>query len=222
MCHRSGEPQLLALSPLQPSGEQAHTPQEGWGAPFQLPGRAPTHRGTNALHGSWGMATMCLGPKCPLHHWTREVQSAQLGNDRGGRGQPSLGKCGPSRGGLKPVSVPATQPHRQPPRNPYPTPNMASACSPIRSRFMLAAAGSKRGRWARGAMCREDGDRRREGAGRHPNRPLLHLAGWQPVRLPLPAVEMEPTRAGARAAPCPAGRAEVWAGGPGLAQLLTG
>lgn len=29
---------------------------------------------------------------------------------------------------------------------PHPTPNMASACSPMRSRFMLAAAGDKRGR----------------------------------------------------------------------------
>lgn len=84
---------------------------------------------------------------------------------------------GPSRG-VRPALLSPTQPPHNPPRHPwpYPTPNMASACSPMRSRFMLAAVGSKggrRGRWVPGA-----GDGEHGGEGREtPNYPLLHLQG---------------------------------------------
>lgn len=46
------------------------------------------------------------------------------------------------------VNNPPPSPIRSPPQpRPHPTPNMASACSPMRSRFMLAAVGSDRERW---------------------------------------------------------------------------
>ena len=149
---------------------------------------------------------MWLGPNCPLRHGTRELQSTQLGNDRGGRGQPALGNAGHPAGVSSLCQYQLPNPIHGPHLNPYPTPNMASACSPMRSRFMLAAVGSKRGRRAQvGDMCRKDGEHRGEGAGRHPNHPLLHRAGWQPSACPFLGWRRNQPGQGPGQPHCPAG-----------------
>lgn len=142
---------------------------------------------------------------------TREGQGRKPGDDRGG---PSLavGNAAHPRG-LRPALLSPTQPTHNPPLHPwpYPTPNMASACSPMRSMFMLAAVGSKTGRRGRcvpGAGKMENiGVRERETP-----KPPPAIPGWAAAPLPVlphPPGRGETIQGTGCAALCPAGMSRV-------------